>query len=119
APRARHRSVRRDRTRAETGRLPRHAATAACLAAPRAGPTCRPDQWPVNRCARSALRSCRPRYSAFTAPRGAHATGGGVRLPGADVDLGDLQLAPAARSRDLDLLAALAAEQRLTDRRLI
>jgi len=37
----------------------------------------------------------------------------------ADVDLGDLQLALAARGGDLDLLAALLTEQRLAHRILV
>src|SRR5205085_3537016 len=36
-----------------------------------------------------------------------------------DVDFGDLQLALAPRGREYDLLAALAPEQRLADRRLV
>src|SRR5579875_2278238 len=41
-----------------------------------------------------------------------------ARSSGADVDLGDLQRALAARGHDSDLLATLVAEQRLADGRL-
>ena len=92
AQRGRPRSARPRRTRAGTGRSRRRAGTRACAGA---SPAAR---------RRRRLGRSRPRRA---------------ELRGRDVDLGDLEVPFAPGRRDDDLVAALAPEQGLADRRLV